>query len=78
MKGPILAQKRVDSNGILIRFNREIGLRPISISNMTKIPLESTLFGTQNATLHPNNEFNRECYHIYRAYIYIVHFLHII
>ena len=42
--GPILAQKRVDSNGILIRFNGEIGLRPISISNMTKIPLESTLF----------------------------------
>ena len=43
-KGPVLTQKYVDYNVILIRFNGEIGLHPISISNMTKIPLESSLF----------------------------------
>ena len=40
-KGPVLAQKRVDwldYHGILVRFNGEIGLRPISILNMTKVP----------------------------------------
>jgi len=37
---------------------------------MTKIQLKSTLFGTQNVTLHPNNEFNRECYYIYRGHLY--------
>ena len=43
-KGPVLTQKYVDYNVILIRFNGEIGLHPISISNMTKIPLEFTIF----------------------------------
>ena len=39
-----MTQKSVDSNAILNRFNGEIGLHPISISTMTKIPLESSLF----------------------------------
>ena len=42
--GPILAQKMVDSNGILVIFKEEIEHRPIYSLNMTKIPLESTLF----------------------------------
>ena len=44
-KASFSTQKRVDSSGILIRFNG------VSISNMTKIPLESTLFLSQNGTL---------------------------
>ena len=44
INGPVLTQKSADSNGIFIRFNGEIGLHPIFISNMTKIPLESSLF----------------------------------
>ena len=43
-KGPVLTQKSEDSNGILVIFEIQIGLSPISPLNLIKIPLESALF----------------------------------
>ena len=58
-KGPILAQKRVDYNGVLVIFKEEIGRSQISPLNLIKILLESWPFLIQNGTLfHPFTDFN--------------------
>ena len=54
MKGPVLAQKRVDSNCVLVIFNREIGRSPIYILNISKHTIRIYPFWSQNGTLHPN------------------------
>jgi len=58
MKGPVLAQKRADSNDVLVVFKKEIGRSPISPLNLTKTPLESTLFYAKTGPFIPMTNFN--------------------
>ena len=74
MNGPVLAPKRVDFNGVLVIFKKEIGLRSIYFLNITKTPFNRIYpFLSQNGTLHPNNSItgmlpylaSRDSYHGY-------------